>query len=767
MAATIATLLDMGWKPILPHAWKTSAGEWAKVGATAFSKPAILATALADIENAQWLAASTHAHGKGLEKGAYLHSAARARVSLTKEGNFLAAKALDYLVTGALKDPFIDPIKGPKNEDYCHRCNQRTLANRWHSLWDCPANLSIKDAFIGSSNWLIAKAKEGWSAAPCLWARGITPEHWFTRPEVSILSAKSWESANFKAVLDKSGKGYSDGSGGPKDIPTSVKMVSFGAVSVSFEANDTAFAINEVGCIGGQVPGRQTVPRAELWGGIQVLARASSSTNISLGIDASYVVNGSAARSDRCKGSNGDLWTILHRLIDDRSGATDIFKVKSHLEALGPGVLTNGITNITDLAGNSFADCIADLAGELVQAPTEDQEAAAANEDLGYTVAKRLAIVQADIWASRTGEEIFEMPDALDLQVPEAGEHVRLVINKLAQNGHRLTRSSLGLSCENCHRHRAVSNKSYWMQIKCCPPLTARETVKRHKGQHHHDDLDTIAAAASAHADSQPPSTQPSVQNEAADTREPQLAVHSALPAQPQPLRRLLHNLDDEEFDPFYDIPELYTFDEQPPQLDIEAAYAFHEELVSLDDATNRPTTEAPPSSSELAAPREQAGRSRKRLRTKTPSRLTVYGPLLVTQLVATTRKRKAAELVSAHRKSLRLADATAWRQAVANIEVVTALVDERGHGDDPQPPTSGATFDPSHHLSVVAGREAVYCSNCGAWSAGRSRKLAAPCGGVVPRACQHHYRLLQLGIIPVPGAVVPSHLRRKSKRHG
>ena len=137
----------------------------------------------------------------------------------------------------------------------------------------------------------------------------------------------------------------------------------------------------------------------------------------------------------------------------------------------------------------------------------------------------------------------------------------------------------------------------------------------------------------------------------------------------------------------------------------------------------------------------------------------------MVTHVVATTRKRKAAEMLSAHRKALKVADAIAWKHAVANIEAVSSLIDEHGHGEESRPPATVATFDPSHHLAVVAGREAVYCRNCGAWSAGRSRKLADICGGFVPRAGQHNTRLLQLGIVPSPGAVVPSHLRRKHHR--
>ena len=37
--------------------------------------------------------------------------------------------------------------------------------------------------------------------------------------------------------------------------------------------NDTSFTLQHTGYLGGQVPGRQTVPRTELWGAIQILSR--------------------------------------------------------------------------------------------------------------------------------------------------------------------------------------------------------------------------------------------------------------------------------------------------------------------------------------------------------------------------------------------------------------------------------------------------------------------------------------------------------------
>ena len=98
----------------------------------------------------------------------------------------------------------------------------------------------------------------------------------------------------------------------------------------------TSFELQRIGFLGDQVPGRQTVPRAKLWGAIQVLSRLDENTNIQIPIDAKYLTKGITHRVELEQGPNGDLWSILLQLIDGRSGNTDVIKVMSHLEDVGP-----------------------------------------------------------------------------------------------------------------------------------------------------------------------------------------------------------------------------------------------------------------------------------------------------------------------------------------------------------------------------------------------------------------------------------------------
>ena len=102
----------------------------------------------------------------------------------------------------------------------------------------------------------------------------------YTLPEeIGYLEAQVWESRSFAQTLNKTGRGYSDGSGGPSHVP---KMVSQGVATFEFDTKGPGdFNISDVHFLGGQVPGKQSVPRAELWGDIQTLSAELTQTSIS------------------------------------------------------------------------------------------------------------------------------------------------------------------------------------------------------------------------------------------------------------------------------------------------------------------------------------------------------------------------------------------------------------------------------------------------------------------------------------------------------
>ena len=63
-----------------------------------------------------------------LEKGIITDFAKKARSQLIKEGNFTAARALDFLVCGAINEPRLPADGSIPNQFLCVRCDQKVLA---------------------------------------------------------------------------------------------------------------------------------------------------------------------------------------------------------------------------------------------------------------------------------------------------------------------------------------------------------------------------------------------------------------------------------------------------------------------------------------------------------------------------------------------------------------------------------------------------------------------------------------------------------------
>ena len=163
--------------------------------------------------------------------------------------------------------------------------------------------------------------------------------------------------------------------------------------------NSILDSIPRTGFFGGQVPGRQTVPRAELWGAIQILSRVDEKSNIQIPVDVKYVTSCIAHRGDLEQGPDGDLWSILFQQIDERSGVTDVINVKSNLEDEGPSAITQNKIGFHRMLANSLADVVAEKAAKRLLPDLNLERKAEKAERIGIGVAKRLALVQADMWA--------------------------------------------------------------------------------------------------------------------------------------------------------------------------------------------------------------------------------------------------------------------------------------------------------------------------------------------------------------------------------
>ena len=124
ISATICSVLEAGWKPSSPGFWQSPDGSATLDGAL-FNKAQIIDSFSSDMEMQTWKAAARHSSSSGLEKGISTDFAKKARSQLIKEGSFTAARALDFLVCGAINEPHLPADGSIPNQFLCVRCDQK------------------------------------------------------------------------------------------------------------------------------------------------------------------------------------------------------------------------------------------------------------------------------------------------------------------------------------------------------------------------------------------------------------------------------------------------------------------------------------------------------------------------------------------------------------------------------------------------------------------------------------------------------------------
>ena len=167
-----------------------------------------------------WKRAAGYSLSVGKEKGIITDFAKKARSQLIKEGNFMAARALDFLVCGAINEPRLLADGSIPNQFVCVRCDQRAFATRKHELWRCPGNSLSNHTHIKESDHLVTLAQEFWDTDQVLFARGLLPRDWLLAKELAeCTEVRLWESSGFNECAINNVLVASDGSGGSRDTP--------------------------------------------------------------------------------------------------------------------------------------------------------------------------------------------------------------------------------------------------------------------------------------------------------------------------------------------------------------------------------------------------------------------------------------------------------------------------------------------------------------------------------------------------------------------
>ena len=262
---------------------------------------------------------------------------------------------------------------------------------------------------------------------------------------------------DFDAILNRTGDAGSDGGGGPDGDPRTRRVIAGAAV---FDSES-----DEVAILFSQVPGRQSVPRAELWGLLHVLRRMQPNRHYTMYIDASYVINGMNSRSNHySQGTNGDLWTLTYTELD-RLGSPGVkcVKVKSHV--------TDGrewtIYNMTarGLVLNELADgAVEEGTGRI----SRSTEAIAKDGEQCFTakrIALRLAAIESSIWKAQDERKQYQGSDFSKLYRKQAESIKRKLEDAVEStngiNGHSVYEYVGWTKCRNCPCKARPSNPDY------------------------------------------------------------------------------------------------------------------------------------------------------------------------------------------------------------------------------------------------------------------------------------------------------------------
>eukprot|EP00973_Karenia_brevis_P040030 5527478-Karenia_brevis.AAC.1 len=133
--------------------------------------------------------------------------------------------------------------------------------------------------------------------------------------------------------------------------------------------------------------------------------------DLTLNIDASYVVKGIRNLQQGCGGVNADLWAILHKLLEDRTSHTRFCKVAAHLDDKAPSWFHGKDVQLHDLLGNALADGAAGKVAKHVQHSQAVIAQWSEQVNLARAVALRAAVIQQIHWESGKGLERYECPE--------------------------------------------------------------------------------------------------------------------------------------------------------------------------------------------------------------------------------------------------------------------------------------------------------------------------------------------------------------------
>ena len=132
------------------------------------------------------------------------------------------------------------------------------------------------------------------------------------------------------------------------------------------------------------------------------------------------------------------------------------------------------------MRANSLADVVAEEAAKRLLPDLNVDRKAIKAERIGIGVPKRLALVQADIWAKRgAAADIYELEPLLTVEETRTRSATGKLVDALAQQGHLVVRHNTGLKCKGCNVYRADRQFSFWNRTPFVPRPCAAEIISQ------------------------------------------------------------------------------------------------------------------------------------------------------------------------------------------------------------------------------------------------------------------------------------------------
>jgi hypothetical protein len=485
LTATVVILRMQGWSPKLPDDWyHPDHGVRAVLGYKPHTRHAVLELIKNCAERRVWHQASFHCAGGGLEKGPpWISEVTRVRAWMHKHGHTAQASALTAVVSGAVwVGERFAPVDDHLNVDldtlpataFCRHCGEyETL---FHRFWTCSRHQVTTCPHVKSSNKLLPRAREG-EGNECLWLRGLTPHDvWTYGPDVPSLDVKPSLVFGRDVFTHPLAVFGSDGAGGPKTIHELLRRVAAAFIGRLPDGTLCGLASD--------VPGRQTVPRAETWAFLCLLRVRPHPLSIELWVDASYVLNGYLAwatphQDGYACGANGDIWSQVYEDLDSRAASCDVGgvkdiitlrKVKSHVsldEAIARGATHLGWTL------NALADTLVDARAAYNQVNSIYRRYIGYAASTSFSVLRRLAFIEADVRAS-SPTTVTRPPTVTVDPLPDTAITKANTLKRMRDMGHHTVTHGQRTTCTRCRASRGI-NWSGWDRLVCGPAPVAKQ----------------------------------------------------------------------------------------------------------------------------------------------------------------------------------------------------------------------------------------------------------------------------------------------------